>query len=152
MKKLKDPMVCQNRWMAQAIALFSLLVGGSAAATAQVEECELVTATVNQTNQQVQEISQNNTSQELESLLFIADVANQAASELQLLTLEDQQLQSLRDRFINLYTNTALAARNFVDAVYQEDTEAIQQTYEAVLNVSSQEEPLVDEINEYCDR
>jgi len=145
-------MVCQNQWMIQSIAVFSILVGSSTPATAQVEECELVTAIINQTNQQVQEISRGNTSQELESLLFIADVADQAAAELQLLTLADQSLQSFRDRFINLYTNTGLAARNFVDAVYQEDTEAIQQTYEAVLNVSSQEEPLVNEINRYCDR
>jgi hypothetical protein len=149
----------------RAIALFIPLVlvsvGGHASAQVQQSvtaagnlssQCNSLITAANQamTDMQWAVLGSTNSSDSNQALLQIADIAAQASSTMQALNLTDAQLQTFRNRYVTIYTSAAQANRELVTAVRQQNEQAAQQAYETITSSTQQEEPLVNEINAYC--
>ncbi|HEY9645608.1 MAG TPA: hypothetical protein V6C88_04515 [Chroococcidiopsis sp.] len=122
----------------------------SEAAIASPEQCSQIIAAANQAVQNVQTVTQNNPSGDAESLLLIADVADQAIATMQLIDLSDTQLQGYRDRFVTMYNSTSQASRNLVAAVRARNEADAQTAYEMIVQATADEGPLVEAVNGYC--
>jgi protein-disulfide isomerase-like protein with CxxC motif len=67
------------------------------------------------------------------------------------LQLTDEQLKDYQTRFITMYTDTNKATRDLVTAAEAKDAQAAQQAFNALQTATSQEGPLVNEVNSYCE-
>lgn len=99
----------------------------------------------------VQTVSKNPKPDSIESMNKIADIANSAKAEMEGLQLTDNELKGYQSRFITMYTDTNEATRNLVTAAEAKDAQAAQQAFDALQTATSQEGPLVTEVNAYCD-
>lgn len=148
-----------------AIALFFPLllacVGGHFPAQAQqsntsadnlANQCDRLITAANQamTDMQWAVLGSTNSNDSNQALLQIANIADQASSTMQTLELTDPQLQTFRSHYVAIYTSAAQANRALVAAVRQQNMQAAQQAYETITTSTHQEEPLVNEINIYC--
>lgn len=118
-------------------------------AIAQSSECSSLIAAANQAVADVQATTQSSGG-DVSGLLQIADIADQSVGRMQAIPLTDPQLQGYRDRFVSMYSSTGQASRDLVSAVQQDDPSAAQQAYDAIVSATSQEGPLVNEVNTYC--
>jgi uncharacterized protein YycO len=118
-------------------------------AIAQTVECSSLIAAANQAVADVQSATQSGAG-DVNGLLQIADIADQSVGRMQAISLTDPKLQGYRDRFVSMYSSTGQASRALVSAVQQDDVSAAQVAYEAIVNATSQEGPLVNEVNTYC--
>lgn len=150
----------------RAIALFFPLIlvsiGGHLPAQAQVNntpassnlstQCDSLITAANQAMSDMQwaVLGSTNSNDSNQALLQIADIADQASSNMHTLELTDTQLQTFRTRYVAIYTDAAQANRALVAAVRQQNMQAAQQAYETITSSTQQEEPLVNEINTYC--
>ncbi|HEY9619086.1 MAG TPA: hypothetical protein V6C78_01895 [Crinalium sp.] len=153
-------MLKSHRAIALMIPIFLTAVGvhsaqaqpNNLAAASKPDECNSLITTANQamTNLQWAVLDSTNSSDSNQALLQIAEIADQASATMQTLELTDGQLQTFRDRYVTIYTSAAQANRDLVTAVRQQNSQAAQQAYETITTSTQQEEPLINEINSYC--
>lgn len=119
-------------------------------AIASPEQCSQIIAVANQAVQNVQSVAQNNPSGDAESLLLIADVADQAIASMQAIDLSDTELQGYRTRFVTMYNSASQSSRNLVAAVRAQNQTDAQAAYEQLVQATADEGPLVQSVNSYC--
>jgi oligoendopeptidase F len=95
-------------------------------------------------------VGSNGSSNNIEALNKIITVADDTNKAMKDLNLTDPKLQEFRGRFTTMYTATSTATRDLVAAANNKDAAASQKAYEALKTSTSQESPLVDEVNGYC--
>jgi hypothetical protein len=86
----------------------------------------------------------------IEALRKIAEVADETTKEMKGLNLTDSALTAFRDRFIIMYEATSTATRSLIQASSARDTAASQRAYDNLKASTSQESPLVEEVNKFC--
>ncbi|MBF2003317.1 MAG: hypothetical protein IGS50_19890 [Synechococcales cyanobacterium C42_A2020_086] len=117
----------------------------------KVSQCNKLIEIANRAVEGVQTASENPRPDSIESMNKIADVANNARSEMEALQLTDERLQGYQTRFVTMYTATNQATRELVTAAQAKDAEGAQRAFEALQTATAQEEPLVNEVNAYCE-
>ncbi|MEO0406921.1 MAG: hypothetical protein AAF289_06180 [Cyanobacteria bacterium P01_A01_bin.135] len=85
-----------------------------------------------------------------EAFSSITETAQQTASQLESIDLTDEQLQGFRQRFIKLYREMGDATEQLVTAVESQDLPAAEAAYEQLETATGKEDPLVNEVNQYC--
>jgi hypothetical protein len=130
----------------------ALLVGGLIASCSEtkVSQCSKLINIANQAVTGVKTVSENPNPDNIESMNKIADVANNAKSEMEALQLADGQLKDYQTRFVTMYTDTNKATRDLVSAAEAKDAQAARQAFDALKTATAQEGPLVNEVNSYC--
>jgi hypothetical protein len=86
----------------------------------------------------------------IEALKKIATVADETKKAMTELSLTDSTLIGFRDRFVTMYEATSAATGSLIQASSAKDTAASQRAYENLKASTSQEAPLVDEVNKFC--
>ncbi|MEB3360086.1 MAG: hypothetical protein VKK04_25395 [Synechococcales bacterium] len=134
----------------RAIALGILATVSVGCSEGTVSQCVRLIDIANAAATEVETVTQSSTPDDTEAFLTIAETADQAATDLGTLELSDAQLQTFKQRFIQLYQETGKATRDLVAAVEAADREAAEAAYAQLEAATSQEEPLVEEVNIYC--
>ncbi|MGF1537419.1 MAG: hypothetical protein ACFB4J_13190 [Elainellaceae cyanobacterium] len=129
----------------------SLLIAGLASCSnGKVDQCNQLIGVANQAVTEVEAVTSNSAPRDTETFSSITEAAQQAAAQLEAIDLTDEQLQSYRQRFIKLYSETGEATEQLVTAVEGQNLPAAQDAYTLLEDATSQEEPLVQEVNQYC--
>lgn len=140
--------------MVGAIATISLVAG---CGESKVIQCNRLIEIANRTVNEVQAFTQTTGPDDTAAHLQVAEIVDQAAGDLQSIELSDEQLRSYQQQFITLYTSTSKATRELVNVVdgqpnvpIIEQAQAAEQAYQQLRSATSQEEPLVNNVNTYC--
>jgi hypothetical protein len=130
-----------------AIGLGLFLSGCS---ESRVSQCNHIIKVANQVVSKVNGVTQVSNPQDAVALKKIAGTVDEAVQQMQSVTLDDQQLQSYRDRFVTVYADAGGAARAMATAIDKQDPNSYKQGYRDFQSASSRESPLVTEVNRYC--
>lgn len=133
------------------VSLIGLGLVMTSCSESKVSQCNKLIEIANRAVSGVKAVSENPKPDSIESMNKIADVANTAKSQMEGLQLSDDQLKTFQTRFITMYTDTNQATRDLVGAAEKKDAPAAQKAFDALQNATSQEGPLVNEVNSYCD-
>ncbi len=133
------------------LSLVGLALVMTSCSESKVSQCNKLIEIANQAVSGVKAVSENPKPDSIESMNKIADVANTAKSQMEKLQLSDDKLKAFQTRFITMYTDTNQATRDLVGAAEKKDAPAAQKAFDALQNATSQEGPLVNEVNSYCD-
>lgn len=116
----------------------------------KIDQCNQLIGVANQAVTEVETVTSNSAPRDTETFSSITEAAQQAAAQFEAIDLTDEQLQSYRQRFIKLYNETGEATEQLVAAVEEQNLPAAQDAYTLLEDATSQEEPLVEEVNQYC--
>lgn len=130
-----------------AIAL-ELILGGCS--ESKVSQCSQIVEIANRVVSEVGSVTQVSNPQDAVALKKIAGTVDQAVQQMQAVTLEDEQLQNYRDRFITMYADAGGAARAMATAIDQQDSPAYRQDYRDFQTATGRESALVAEVNRSC--
>jgi hypothetical protein len=86
----------------------------------------------------------------IEALKKVAIVADDTKKAMTEVKLTDSTLITFRDRFTAMYEATSTAARSLIQASSVGDRAASQRAADDLKASTSQESPLVDEVNKFC--
>lgn len=148
-------MPCFEKPVTKRICQFSIVIMVGLLATScsesKVSQCSKLIEIANRAVSGVKAVSENPKPDSIESMNKIADVANSAKAEMEGLQLTNDELKGFQSRFITMYTDTNQATRDLVAAAGAKDAQAAQKAFDALQTATSQEGPLVNEVNQYCD-
>lgn len=131
-----------------SLAVLGLIL--TSCSESKVSQCNKLIEIANRAVSGVKAVSENPTPGSLESMKKIADVANTAKAQMEALQLSDDQLKTYQTRFITMYQDTNQATRNLVAASEKQDSPAATKAFDELQTATSQEGPLVNEVNSYC--
>jgi hypothetical protein len=116
----------------------------------RASQCVKLINVANQAVNSIEAVTAPTGADSIEALKKIAAVADDTNRSMQALNLSDPELVKFRDRFTSMYEATSAATRSLIEASSVKDTAASQKAYEALRTSTSQESPLVDQVNGYC--
>ncbi len=130
-----------------AVAIGLWLVGCSENRSSQ---CVKLIGVANQAVNSIEQVTAPSSADSVEALGQIAVVAEDTDKAMKALNLTDGKLVAFRDRFTAMYAATSTATRSLIDSSKIKDKATSQKAYEDLKASTSQESPLVDEVNKYC--
>jgi hypothetical protein len=149
---LRFESVANIKRISQISALMMLVLLVASCSESKVSQCSKLIDIANRAVTSVKRVSDSpRPDDSIEQMNEIADVANSAKAEMESLQLNDDQLKGYQTRFITMYTDTNKATRDLVSAAEAKDAQGAQQAFNALQTATAQEEPLVTEVNGYCE-
>lgn len=130
-----------------AIALGIILVSCS---ESKVTQCNRLVKVANDAVDQVEQVTQNATPDNVEAMSRIAGAADNANKLMTDLQLTDTTLVGFKNQFTTMYSNTSRATRSLIDAAKAKNATAAEQAFKDLQQATSAEEPLVRQVNQYC--
>lgn len=130
-----------------AVVMGELLLGCS---ESKVAQCNKLSAIVNQAAREAQATDQNPRGDRLAELKKNANSLDRYAEELAAVSLQDATLKGFQSRFIKMYQQTSKASLDLVNAFESKNIAAGSQAIKQWQQSSTQENALVDEVNQYC--
>jgi hypothetical protein len=140
--------VAKRVYQISMLMMLGLLV--TSCSEGKASQCNKLIGIANQAVSGVKAVSENPKPNSIESMNKIADVANTAKTQMDSLQLTDSKLKAYQDRFVTMYTDTSKATNELVSAAEAKDSQAAQQAFQTLQTATSQEGPLVSEVNAYC--
>lgn len=128
-----------------AIALITVACSDNRAA-----QCNRLTEVANKTVGEVQTIVSGNDQPDGAALQQVAASFDTGRTEMEALVLSDEQLQTYQTRFIQLYEEVSVSARQLSEALDSQDFDTAQTARDQFQATTQKEAPLVQEVNEYC--
>jgi hypothetical protein len=136
-------------YQVSTLILLSLIM--ASCSESKVSQCSKLIDIANRAVSGVRAVSENPKPDSIESMNKIADVANSAKTEMEAISLSDAKLKSFQTRFVAMYTDTNKATRALVTAAQNKNAQEAQQAFNSLQSATSQESPLVNEVNSYCE-
>lgn len=135
--------------LSMACLISVLLLGCS---ESKVSQCNKLTAVVNKAAKDALATGAKggNQAAQLNNLTELAGRLDGYAKEMGAIELKDEKLKESQGRFIKMYEDASKSSRDLVSAVNKKDSKAAQQALKAIQTSTSQEKPLVAEVNQYC--
>ncbi|MGF1514207.1 MAG: hypothetical protein ACFB5Z_11005 [Elainellaceae cyanobacterium] len=134
------------------IGIAAVLAGLAGCSSGKLDQCNQLIEVANQAVTEVEAVTSDSAPRDTDTAAFVSitEAAQQAATQLESIDLTDEQLQGYRQRFIKLYVATGDATEALVTAVEEQDPIGAEDAYTDLETATSQEQPLVEEINQYC--
>lgn len=136
----------RSLWVS-GLAIAALVAGCSESKLAQ---CNRLSQVVNGTVSEVQAVVRANSQPNDKAFSAVADRFEQGKSAVSEVTLSDAQLNDYKSRLLTMYDQIITAARKVSTELQQENFDAARSAHQEFLTAASQESPLVDEVNTYC--
>ncbi len=86
----------------------------------------------------------------LPEILKVADAFEEAAKEMNSISIEDEKLQQYKQDFAEIYQRNGKATQNFVEAFKNKNLDEAISLKTELINISKNEEALVNKMNQYC--
>jgi hypothetical protein len=115
-------------------------------------QCDRIIDIANEAVTAAQSANSDEGEDQLQALLTAAESIDEAANKMANLSLSDGALNGYRQGFITMYRQTSLMTRRFVDAFATEDQEQIFAALNDLQTATQDEDRLVTDLNNYCDR
>ena len=116
----------------------------------KVSQCNKLIDVANKAVADVQAITTSANPQDVTAMTRIAETADQARGSMEALELADDQLETFRQQFVTMYSETSQATRDLVTAVNANNSQNAETAYNALQTATDKETPLVNEVNTYC--
>ena len=113
-------------------------------------QCVKLIGVANQAVNSIEAVTTPSSADSIDALKKIAVVAEDTDKAMKDLKLTDGKLVAFRDRFTAMYESTSAATQSLIKASSVKDAATSEKAYEALKVSTSQESPLVDEVNQYC--
>ena len=113
-------------------------------------QCVKLIGVANQAVNSIEAVTTPSSADSIDALKKIAVVAEDTDKAMKDLKLTDGKLVAFRDRFTAMYESTSAATQSLIEASSVKDAATSEKAYEALKVSTSQESPLVDEVNQYC--
>ncbi len=113
-------------------------------------QCVKLIGVANQAVNSIEAVTTPSSADSIDALKKIAVVAEDTDKAMKDLKLTDEKLVAFRDRFTAMYESTSAATQSLIKASSVKDAATSEKAYEALKVSTSQESPLVDEVNQYC--
>lgn len=126
----------------------SLLI--ASCAPTKYDQCNAVITIANETVNQARDLTDRGQTSDRQAMLQAADAMEEAALEMEALSLNDPQLQDYQAGFVKMYRDTAQATRDFIKASENYDREAAKSAQKRLQQATAPEKELVTGINNYC--
>jgi hypothetical protein len=116
----------------------------------RASQCVKLIGVANKAVNSIEAVTAPTGADSIEALRKIAAVAEDTNRSMRALSLTDPELLKFRDRFTTMYEATSAATQSLIQSSSVKDTVASQKAYEDLKASTSQESPLVDQVNGYC--
>jgi hypothetical protein len=142
------PCLRQRGIVISVFAILSALI--ASCGESKVSQCNKLIDVANKAVSDVQAITASANPQDVTAMTRIAETADQARGSMEALELADDQLETFRQQFVTMYTETSQATRDLVTAVNAKNSQNAETAYNALQTATDKETPLVTEVNTYC--
>jgi hypothetical protein len=139
-----------HRFVARASIVAMLGLWLASCSENRSAQCVKLIGVANQAVNSIEAVTAPTGADSIEALKKIAAVAEDTNRSMGELNLSDPELVKFRDRFTTMYQATSAATQALIQSSTVKDTAASQKAYEDLKASTSQESPLVDEVNSYC--
>lgn len=113
-------------------------------------QCKKLITVANQAVQEVQTIIKENPNPDGTAYLNMSKTVERAKTDMVAIALSDEQLRTFQQRFTGMYSAIGASARALATAVDKQDSQAAESAQKVFEAATEQEEPLVNEVNAYC--
>ncbi|MEM9213414.1 MAG: hypothetical protein AAGD25_03620 [Cyanobacteria bacterium P01_F01_bin.150] len=127
--------------------IFALLI--TSCGESKVSQCNQLIAMVNSTEQTISNITQAS-SPDISALQDIATATNQAVTDLEMVNLSNNKLNSFKSRFLEFYTDISTHVQTIVTAHNEQNMSDAKPAYTQLETTFEKQQPLVDELNNFC--
>lgn len=139
-----------HRFVARASIVAMLGLWLASCSENRSAQCVKLIGVANQAVNSIESVTAPTGADSIEALRKIAAVAEDTNRAMGELNLTDAELVKFRDRFTAMYQATSAATQALIASSTVKDTAASQKAYEDLKASTSQESPLVDAVNDYC--
>lgn len=140
-------MLSSNRFSLLALSVLVTLVLASCGESVK-SQCTRFGSTVNDYSQKVK----NNPPKNWKDLAQVASNLDTYAKDLGSMKFQDSRLKEFQGRFVAMYQETSKASRTLVEASQKQDSKAGVTALTALQKAVSQEAPLLQDVNQYCQK
>jgi hypothetical protein len=119
----------------------------------KVSQCNRLVKVANEAVSAVEKVTETATpasANNVESMQKIATAASDANQQMTGLTVSDPKLQEFKNKFVKMYTSTQAATQKLIDAAKDKNSGAAETAFKELQQATSEEEPLVRDVNSYC--
>lgn len=135
---------CTLMLMVSAVSL--LAVG----CESKVNQCNKLIKVANQASTELKSMNKGNNTNAVGQLKAAANSLDQYAKEMKAVELKDEKLKDFQDRFVKMYEQSRDSSRAIVAAVDKKDSKAANENLSKLQTAASQENTLVNDVNQYC--
>jgi hypothetical protein len=139
-----------HRFVARASIVAVLGLWLASCSENRSSQCVKLIGVANKAVNSIEAVTAPTGADSIEALRKIAAVAEDTNRSMRALSLNDPELVKFRDRFTAMYEATSAATQALIQSSSVKDTAASQKAYEDLKASTSQESPLVDQVNGYC--
>ncbi|WP_437783964.1 hypothetical protein [Sorangium sp. So ce1097] len=137
--------------LAALVAALGLVVGAGGCGQNKVSECNALIEVINKGVQSIEKGTKAGTDQGGSSeLKAMADAMDKVAADAAQVKLTTQELQKFSSEYQAMAKDVAKAARDLATAADANDAEKSNAAQAAIEKAIKQEDPLVDNINKFC--
>ncbi len=142
----------QQRRRSAVIIFLSAAIGllSASCADSKFSQCERIIQISVRVTEQTNELCSDCETENTQEALQVADVMEKAAEDMAATEINDPQLQTYQQGFIDIYRGMSQSTREFVAALNQKDINAAKSAKVKLQQVGSKEKEIVDGINNYC--
>lgn len=115
----------------------------------KVAQCNKIIGVANKATMEVQKTSQNQ-SAKIDQLGVMATSLDTYAKEMSAIEVKDEKLKGFQGRFVKMYQQMSTSSKTLIDAAKQKKAAAAQGALAELQKSVGLEQPLVNEVNQYC--
>ncbi len=119
-------------------------------ASNKVQECQKIIEITVRATDQVKELSNNGKTQDPKEALEATNAMDKAAQDMESLIIQDEQLQKYQAGFAKTYRSSSQYTRDFIAELQKKNFQAAKSVQKKMQEVGTEQEGLVNGINEYC--
>ncbi|HBL10286.1 MAG TPA: hypothetical protein DD379_02535 [Cyanobacteria bacterium UBA11162] len=119
-------------------------------AEGKISQCNKIIRIANNAVSEANSITNGGQTSDPKVALKMADTMQKASQSMKSLKVKDEKLEDYQAGFINMYSNSSKAMRNFVAAYDKKDRTAAEVALANVQQAATQYQQLVDDLNSYC--
>ncbi|WP_339384476.1 hypothetical protein [Oscillatoria sp. FACHB-1407] len=117
---------------------------------ARTDECMMLAGLISQAGTEAQAIAQTATPGDPAPFVQLFSIVDRTSSTMERLRITDGRLQGLKQQFISTYSTMSDASRNLIESASEQDFEAADRAYNAIVNAAGREQQLIEETVRYC--
>jgi hypothetical protein len=115
----------------------------------KVAQCNKIIGVANKATTEVQKTSQDK-SAKIDQLGIMAGSLDTYAKEMGAIEVKDEKLKGFQGRFVQMYQQMSASSKSLIDAAKQKKAAAAQTALAELKKSVVLEQPLVNEVNQYC--
>lgn len=115
----------------------------------KVAQCNKIIGIANKATTEVQQTTASK-GNKLEQFKTMVGSIDNYSKEMSAIAVKDEKLKGFQDRFVKMYQQMGSSSKSLLDAANQKKPAVAQKALGDLQKAASMEQPLVNEVNQYC--